>query len=1804
MAHVTKLEFVCNIMLSTEVDVLEQLPFLFENLRSLVISVNFSKMSHILFVFCLLRSAPVLEELDVVGQCDGAQDIDANDEFFNAQYGNDITYSNVQVVITGYPRVSPDAQVIFMNKESAYNGYLDTFSVNYELETTRTGRWIDPAHPRKIHRLDLYAVDKHKCLERKVLQLQENCKQMAEDRHELRNLRLYCGALKEHFTSTLKSLSEQCNITIPPFPDSSSVSSSSHPASPKSTYTLADPVTCSADNVQADSLADHVMSPPRRRKLRPSPADAAGLESLPPEMLSDVLSRLPIRDAVRTSALSRAWRRRWESVPYLSISWPRHTPPRAISAVLRRYSGPVRKFSNLYGIQSLVLAFRKLNEEFHILHPSIFSCRELTHLDLTDCCIPGLPTCFEGFPNLTRLRLSNAPNLQYFFTYVLDDNGWEISDLPSLEEASIECAVYSDGRDFVKLFTGLSRARELDIVMPVADANVLEGLSCSFENLKSLTLHTSLCLLSSILSLFCIIRNASSLETLDIELFDDSFENDEVDIDFLNEQWTDDLFSNLRCVEVTNMTCKLSEMHFIEFILSKARRLEKFDVCLAEDCPKSNEEAVIELAKYRRASARTKEMAGAQPLPPPASRQRRRVEPATDVLDSLPFDILDNILSRLHIYEVVRTSALSRAWRRRWESLPSVDLTRSPGIGASDVDSLLLRRTDAIRSFRLATRDRSWSPSAFHDWLLNLSRRGGLQELELTLRYSYKHHKLNSCLFSFRELTSLRLYCCGIPHVPAEFAGFPNLKTLYLSVVKVQSPGGRGLATLVAASRLLQEVTLIDTKLAGDGSEDDWVIRAPNLWKLTIALGREYGGRLEDLARLEECCLFGPNYAKYLRGMSRLTKLTFYCNTILSTEVDVLESLVLGVNFCKISHILAIFCLLRSAPVLEELDIWVWSDGTQEMKANDEFLNAQWINHMFAKLHVVRVKKVSCLINEMEFIEFILSKARVLRVLSLTLASNCPSSIEDTITEIIEYPRASPDAQVIFAGIEPESTNDEWNGFIDFSLELAELEDIENSGTGSLDSIHPRRRQRLNGEHVAQLQQLEEQLLDLEKEEEQHCTRRMQELKEMNQEGKNVVRHQKYILSTIESPFKQYNISQFKPPPLPGLPSVLSSHPATTGPGDTPDDPVDNVAANVRADSREDHPTPHTADAHVGSPTHIVDNGAGNALAMAPPSTRKRRFAAAEQEPPPDALGALPVEVLDDILGRLHIYEVVRTSALSRAWRRRWESLPSVDLTRSPGIAASDVDAVLLRRAAPVRAFRLAARDPSWFVDAFHDWLLYLSRNGVQTLDLWFPTENFRLHSCLFSCRELACLVLKGCCLPPAPSWFEGFPNLKKLCLKDVSLPEHGGKALVDLIASSPWLEDMELINVSLAGDGAEEWVICAPNLRRLVIASAFLYCGGRVDDLPRLEEGILCGLNYAKFLTGMANVTKLEFMCTFMQSTEVDVVEQLPFLFENLRSLVISVNFCKMSHILFMFCLLRSAPALEELNVVGQSKGAQDIDANDEFFNAQFTNDMFVKLGVVRMKRVACLSNEKCFMEFVLTKARVLRMLHVYPSSGSTYSNEQIVITKYPRVSPDAQVIFMDRESAYCGYMYTPNVNHELETTRTGSWIDVEHPPKIHRLDLDAVDQQKQLEETLLQSQRMWKNQNEIAQAHHEDMLEDTKRSLKSSVKSIEYFTSALKYLAEKCNIVIPPFPDSSSDSSSSQPQTLLPILPFIALKIRKQILEPMQTKSSRMLPVLVPILLNLIMFDESSNSSCWLRDPSLLFFLPDDVAVQFVYI
>uniref|UniRef100_J3MTM3 F-box/LRR-repeat protein 15/At3g58940/PEG3-like LRR domain-containing protein n=1 Tax=Oryza brachyantha TaxID=4533 RepID=J3MTM3_ORYBR len=369
-------------------------------------------------------------------------------------------------------------------------------------------------------------------------------------------------------------------------------------------------------------------SPPRCKRRLPSPeggpddsaaaARAAGLDSLPEELLENIVARLPLRDAVRTS----------EAFPHIDEWLP------LLAAK---------------GVQCLTLSFwdyTDVNVEYYTLHPAIFACAQLTSLHLERCFLPTAPEGFAGFPNLTTLNLVyvglpengekkleamirmspslvslelnnvevtdddfddwiiQAPNLERL-TIISDiDYGWEIRELPSIQEANINSEDYSIDRDFVKLLTCLAQVRQLEFLIPSTDGNALEGISCSFQKLRNLILHTNFYKASTILSTFGLLTRAPNLKHLEIEITDHENQSDEVDITFFDAMWTNSLFANLDFVSIKSATCWSNEMCFIEFVLSKARVLHEFYIYHDDTGSYSEprEKAINELAKYKRAS--------------------------------------------------------------------------------------------------------------------------------------------------------------------------------------------------------------------------------------------------------------------------------------------------------------------------------------------------------------------------------------------------------------------------------------------------------------------------------------------------------------------------------------------------------------------------------------------------------------------------------------------------------------------------------------------------------------------------------------------------------------------------------------------------------------------------------------------------------------------------------------------------------------------------------------------------------------------------------------------------------------------------------------------------------------------------------------------------------------------------------------------------------------------------------------------------------------------------------------------------
>lgn len=156
------------------------------------------------------------------------------------------------------------------------------------------------------------------------------------------------------------------------------------------------------------------------------------ISDLPQSIIENILTRLPIGDAVRTSILSTKWRYRWTMVTELVFDGNCVAPSndrallersfvKFVTRALFLHQGPIHKFklstSNLQwcpdidqwllflsrtDIKELIL---ELGETEWFRVPScLFNCSRLTHLELHRCDFDP-PLDFKGFLSLKSLNL-------------------------------------------------------------------------------------------------------------------------------------------------------------------------------------------------------------------------------------------------------------------------------------------------------------------------------------------------------------------------------------------------------------------------------------------------------------------------------------------------------------------------------------------------------------------------------------------------------------------------------------------------------------------------------------------------------------------------------------------------------------------------------------------------------------------------------------------------------------------------------------------------------------------------------------------------------------------------------------------------------------------------------------------------------------------------------------------------------------------------------------------------------------------------------------------------------------------------------------------------------------------------------------------------------------------------------------------------------------------------------------------------------------------------------------------------------
>ncbi|XP_058724950.1 F-box/FBD/LRR-repeat protein At1g13570-like [Vicia villosa] len=186
------------------------------------------------------------------------------------------------------------------------------------------------------------------------------------------------------------------------------------------------------------------------------------ISGLPGNVIDVILSYLPIREAVRTSVLSKQWKNSWHTLPNLVFDGECMAPQdpsvieskffRMVYNVLLNHSGPINLFEIEYyddisqnlmndidqwilhlagrSIKELsLLIYTEDEKEFYKIPWCLFSCQCLHRLKLNYCWLKP-PKMFEGFKHLKSLYLTMIR---------VDQNALEnlISSCPLLEELTL-----------------------------------------------------------------------------------------------------------------------------------------------------------------------------------------------------------------------------------------------------------------------------------------------------------------------------------------------------------------------------------------------------------------------------------------------------------------------------------------------------------------------------------------------------------------------------------------------------------------------------------------------------------------------------------------------------------------------------------------------------------------------------------------------------------------------------------------------------------------------------------------------------------------------------------------------------------------------------------------------------------------------------------------------------------------------------------------------------------------------------------------------------------------------------------------------------------------------------------------------------------------------------------------------------------------------------------------------------------------------------------------------------------------------
>ncbi|CAI9296699.1 unnamed protein product [Lactuca saligna] len=362
------------------------------------------------------------------------------------------------------------------------------------------------------------------------------------------------------------------------------------------------------------------------------------ISDLPQSIIETILTKMPLRDAVRTSILSSKWRYKWATLTHLefddkcvsgthSKSHARSNLVNFITRFLFLHDGPINGFalSTTYlrsspnidqwllflsrkDVKELVLEFGK--RKLFRAPSCLYSCQKLVRLKIVNWELAP-PLSFKGFPFLKHLILKHVSIAPYAIENLI--SGCIIISgvyskascymcQPAMSNIISSCnfdkflggALSLErfiGRDYFTLYTSIGNTIG-KTQMKYQQLKVIQLYEVSFENIKEVTVVVRF------------ILNAPNLEELHISGSWESLSATEApDLDFWEKECpSDSTFERLKIVKMTHMNGFRHEIGLIGFLLGSSPVLKTMSITPGVYMTEDKSSFLIELLRFKRAS--------------------------------------------------------------------------------------------------------------------------------------------------------------------------------------------------------------------------------------------------------------------------------------------------------------------------------------------------------------------------------------------------------------------------------------------------------------------------------------------------------------------------------------------------------------------------------------------------------------------------------------------------------------------------------------------------------------------------------------------------------------------------------------------------------------------------------------------------------------------------------------------------------------------------------------------------------------------------------------------------------------------------------------------------------------------------------------------------------------------------------------------------------------------------------------------------------------------------------------------------